>query len=102
MARESPPVGLRAFLRSASRIVVRPRPAESRKCVLFAQGRTGSTLFGELLDSHPQVTFAHEILRAKVPSTRLWVAGERRRIPARVYGLHVESLQHTEPRVVDL
>lgn len=101
MAREYPPVGWPAFLRSASRIVVRPRPAESRKCVLFAQGRTGSTLFGELLDSHPQVTFAHEILRAKVPSTRLWVAGERRRFPDRVYGFHVKIYQLTEQGVDD-
>lgn len=101
MAHEYPPVPLPTFARSVARIVVRPRPAESRKCVLFAQGRTGSTLFGELLDSHPDVKFAHEILRAKVPSTHLWVAGERRRFPERVYGFHVKIYQLTEQGVSD-
>ena len=101
MPQEYPPVPWPAFAKSAARIIVRPRTAETRKCVLFAQGRTGSTLFGELLDSHPQVRFAHEILRAKVPSTRLWVAGERRRFPDKVYGFHVKIYQLTEQGVDD-
>jgi hypothetical protein len=101
MPQEYPPVPWPTFARSVARVAVRPRPSERRQCVLFAQGRTGSTLFGELLDSHPQVKFAHEILRAKVPSTRLWVAGERRRFPDRVYGFHVKIYQLTEQGVSD-
>ena len=93
---EYPPVRWRTVGRSAARVLTVPRPAESRRCVLFAQGRTGSTLFGELLDSHPQMHFAHEILRAKVPSTRVWIAGERRRYPKSVYGFHVKIYQLTD------
>lgn len=84
------------MLRSALRVAEVPRPREPRRCLLFAQGRTGSTLFGELLDSHPEMHFAHEILRAKVPSVRLWVAGERRRHPTLVYGFHVKIYQLTD------
>lgn len=98
---EYPSVPWRRVVRSALRVVQVPRPAEPRRCLLFAQGRTGSTLFGELLDSHPAIHFDHEILRAKVPSVRLWVAGERRRHPASVYGFHVKIYQLTDVQGID-
>jgi hypothetical protein len=76
------------------------RPARG-KFVLFAQGRTGSTLFGELLGSHPDVFFADEILRAKVLSPSLWVAGQRRRHRRRVFGFHVKIYQLSDVQGVD-
>jgi hypothetical protein len=72
------------------------RPAEARKYVLFAQGRTGSTLLGELIASHPRAFFADEILRAKVPATRMWAEAERRRHPREVFGFHVKIYQLTD------
>jgi hypothetical protein len=93
---EFPPVGLAAQARAAVSAVVPGRPADPRKYVLFAQGRTGSTLLGELLGSHPDVVFADEILRAKVQSTWLWTEGRRRRQPEKVFGFHVKIYQLTD------
>ena len=93
---EFPPVGLRTQAITALRCLpVGDRP-DPRKFVLFAQGRTGSTLLGELLGSHPQVVYADEILRARVRSTRLWVEGRRRRHPGKVFGFHVKIYQLTD------
>ena len=41
------------------------------KFILFAQGRTGSTLLGDLLRSHADVYFGDEILSTEVTSPRL-------------------------------
>jgi hypothetical protein len=92
---ELPPVPAARELRGLLR-VARHRRVDSRKWVLFAQGRTGSTLFGELLGSHPDVVFADEILEARVRLPRLWVEGRRRRHPAKVFGFHVKIYQLTD------
>jgi hypothetical protein len=88
-----PPVGWLTQLNVAAQVLRPSTRPEPQKFVLFAQGRTGSTLFGELLASHPDVFFADEILRAKVAAPSLWVAGQRRRHGRRVYGFHVKIYQ---------
>jgi hypothetical protein len=98
---EFAPVGIPAEVRNAVRLVAGRRPDE-RRYVLFAQGRTGSTLLGDLLASHPDVFFADEILRARVRSTRGWVEGQRRRRSAKIFGFHVKIYQLTDvQRVTD-
>lgn len=74
--------------------------------VLFAQGRTGSTLLGTLLDSHPKVTFEHEILNIDADPTPfvspyLYSLGRRVRSEASVYGYHVKIYQLSRDHGVD-
>src|SRR5581483_11558024 len=64
--------------------------------VLFAQGRSGSTLLGELLACHPDVVFADEILAAPVSSTYRRAASLRWRHPRHVVGFHVKIYHLTE------
>jgi hypothetical protein len=72
------------------------------KFVLFAQGRTGSTLLGELLGSHPDVFFANEIFQVRVRSTRLHAAWLPARHARHVVGFHVKIYQLTDlQRVAD-
>src|SRR3954470_3648223 len=93
---EFPPVPWSSQARVVAR-ALRPSSGPARpKFVLFAQGRTGSTLFGELLASPPDVVFADEILQAKVRSTRLWVEGQQRSERAPVFGFHVKIYQLTD------
>jgi hypothetical protein len=66
-----------------------------RKFVLFAQGRTGSTLLGDLLGAHPDVFFAHEILEQPVRSPRLKTAWLRGRHARHAVGFHVKIYQLT-------
>jgi hypothetical protein len=66
------------------------------KFVLFAQGRTGSTLLGDLLGSHPDVLFANEILSSPVRSTRLRTDWLRWRHARHVVGFHVKIYQLTD------
>lgn len=63
---EAQPVGrmIRAGLKNeikTARHAFRPRP--SVRFVIFAQGRTGSTLLTSTLDTHPQVACHDEILQ---------------------------------------
>jgi hypothetical protein len=90
-----PPVSPARQVRSLLRLATRPS-ADPRKWLLFAQGRTGSTLLGELLGSHPDVVFADEILEARVRAPRLWVEGQRRRHPGAAFGFHVKIYQLTD------
>jgi LPS sulfotransferase NodH len=66
------------------------------KFVLFAQGRTGSTLLGDLLDQHPQVYFGHEILAQRVRSPRSTIERMRFRHARHVVGFHVKIYQLTD------
>jgi hypothetical protein len=65
------------------------------KFVLFAQGRTGSKLLGDLLRTHPEVFFGDEILAAPVRSTRLTTDLLRWRHARHVVGFHVKIYQLT-------
>jgi LPS sulfotransferase NodH len=66
------------------------------KFVLFAQGRTGSTLLGDLLRSHPAVFFGDEVLQARVRSTRVAVERLRWRHARHAVGFHVKIYQLTD------
>ena len=90
---EFPAVGWLVQMQVAAQLLHLPSRRAQQKFVLFAQGRTGSTLLGELLASHPELFFADEILRAKVASPTLWVSGQRQRHRRRVYGFHVKIYQ---------
>lgn len=69
-----------------------PRPS---RYIIYGQGRSGSTVLGSLLASHPQVEFADEILYRPVISTRLWARGLRNAARDRVWGFHVKPYQLT-------
>jgi hypothetical protein len=66
------------------------------KFVLFAQGRTGSTLLGDLLGDHPEVFFGHEIFQQPVRSTRWELAWLQGRHARHVVGFHVKIYQLTD------
>jgi LPS sulfotransferase NodH len=72
----------------------------SAKFVLFAQGRTGSTLLGELLGSHPDVYFADEILAEPVASVDRALADLARGHSQDVVGFHVKIYQLTDTQGV--
>ncbi|WP_251964081.1 Stf0 family sulfotransferase [Salinibacter ruber] len=67
--------------------------------MLFAQGRTGSTLLGELLNSHPEIDFEHEILNIDrewddpYAYPYLYSLGRRKISDALSYGYHVKIYQ---------
>jgi LPS sulfotransferase NodH len=63
------------------------------KFVLFAQGRTGSTLLGDLLRSHPEIYFADELLSSPVRSPRFASARTRWRHARHAVGFHVKIYQ---------
>jgi LPS sulfotransferase NodH len=93
---ELPPVSLKAQAANALRLLPYGARTDPRKYVVFAQGRTGSTLLGDLIGSHPAAMFADEILQAKVVSTRAWVEGQRRGHASKVFGFHVKIYQLTD------
>lgn len=66
-----------------------------RGVVLFAQGRSGSTVLGSLLDTHPEVHWADEILYRPVALPHRWVEGQRARHPGSVFVFHVKPYQLT-------
>jgi hypothetical protein len=66
------------------------------KFVVFAQGRTGSTLLGDLLGQHPEVYFGHEVLQQRVPSPRVVIERMRFRHARHVVGFHVKIYQLTD------
>lgn len=63
------------------------------KFIVFAQGRTGSTLLADLLRSHPEVYFADEIFASRVRSTRLVAERMRWRHARHAVGFHVKIYQ---------
>lgn len=86
---------VRAAARTRAYLWSTLREPPRSKFVLYAQGRSGSTLFGELLASHPEVVFADEILRGYVRHPSRYVEGLRRAPAARrhTFGFHVKVYQ---------
>lgn len=70
-------------------------PAANARYLIFGQGRSGSTVLGSLLASHPALAFADEILYRPVLDARLWARGLRASHPDLVWGFHVKSYQLT-------
>ena len=73
----------------------RRRPvAEGRiSFIVFAQGRTGSTLLVDLMNSHEGVHCDNEILGWPVRLPNAWVDANRRRHPDRHYGFKVKPYE---------
>lgn len=67
----------------------RRRVPDSR-FVLFAQGRTGSSLLASLLNAHPAVFCDGELLDTKRLFPRALIDGRARRHPDRVYGFKLK------------
>ncbi|WP_158505844.1 sulfotransferase domain-containing protein [Geminocystis sp. NIES-3708] len=69
-----------------------------KKFIIFAQGRTGSTLLYELLNSHPQVFCDKEIFWDNFPKfifPKLYAQGLAIKSKHQVYGFHVKIHQLT-------
>jgi hypothetical protein len=70
----------------------RPGP-EAPAVLIFAQGRSGSTLLVELLNSLPEVSCEGEILQRRVAFPAAWAEARRRRHRDELYGFKVKPLQ---------
>ncbi len=70
----------------------RPGP-EAPGVLIFAQGRSGSTLLVELLNSLPEVRCEGEILQQRVAFPAAWAEARRSRHRGRIYGFKVKPLQ---------
>lgn len=84
--------GLKSELKTA-RHALRPRPPV--RFVIFAQGRTGSTLLTSTLDTHPQITCLDEILGQPRAMPQRFVENAARGSGARAFGFHVKIYQLT-------
>ncbi len=71
--------------------------------LIFAQGRSGSTLLTELLNASPEVVCDGETLERRVASPSVWAEASRLRHRGSVYGFKVKPLQllHHQ-RVLDM
>lgn len=94
------PVPWRSQARTYAR-AVRRAGATRPGFVLYAQGRSGSTLLARLLACHPGVVHDDEVLYAPVRWPRLWVSGLAARHPAERYGCKVKPYQLTVQQGVD-
>jgi LPS sulfotransferase NodH len=72
---------------------LRVRGAPAHRFVIFAQGRTGSTLLTSLLDSHPDIRCADEILRRPRLDPVRHVERAARTTSGSAYGFHVKCYQ---------
>ncbi len=70
------------------------------RIVLFAQGRTGSTLFGELIGGHPDVCWLAEILGRRVRWPLRWVEGHARLSGGDAVGFQVKIYQLTHIQLI--
>ena len=69
--------------------------------MIFAQGRTGSSLLRSLLNSHPYVRCDGEILNEKVEDPIGYVEGLAAKSPQPVYGFKVKIYQLADAQQVD-
>jgi LPS sulfotransferase NodH len=96
---EAPPVPLAHQLRAAVHGLL-PR-ATPRPFLIYAQGRTGSTLLGNLLGSHPQVEYADEVLNGRVLRPHLHLQGLRKAYAPATYGVHVKPYHLTRSQGIE-
>lgn len=68
-----------------------PNPAN--KFLIFAQGRSGSTLLTSTLDSHPEICCDDEILIVPRLFPRRFIENAARQNNSRAYGFHVKITQ---------
>lgn len=84
------PVRYRAELKAYATAARPRRRSGAGKFVIFALGRTGSTLLVDLLNRSLDVHCDGEILTRGVVLPTAWVTAHRRRHPDRVYGFKVK------------
>ncbi|MGP6088746.1 hypothetical protein [Antarctobacter jejuensis] len=78
-------------------------PVPKNKFMIFAQGRTGSTLLTSTLDRHPDIRCDDEILIVPRAFPRRFVETAARQAPAKAYGFHVKISQlHAWQRIHDI
>ena len=78
-------------------------PTPEQKFLIFAQGRTGSTLLTSTLNRHPEIRCDDEILDRPKAFTRRYAENMARAAPTRCYGFHVKIYQLTAwQRVTDV
>lgn len=88
---------LRAELRALIRGALTPRRRlRAAKLIVFAQGRTGSTLLGDLLASHPDFHFADELLRPRARWPARYLEGRRAAHAGEAFCVHVKPYQLTD------
>ncbi len=80
---------------------LRPIAAGRVSFVIFAQGRTGSTLLADLMNSHEGVHCDNEILGWPVRFPDAWVDACRRRYRDRHYGFKVKPYELTVDQRLD-
>lgn len=93
-------IGLRNELKTALHSL---HPSPAIRFVIFAQGRTGSTLLTSTLDNHPQITCQDEILSTPRAFPIRFVENAARASAAHCFGFHVKIYQLTSwQRVEDV
>jgi hypothetical protein len=80
--------------REAMALAWRRRPAPPVRFVIYASGRTGSTLLTSSLDSHPRIRCADEILNRPLLDPVGYCDAHSRRDAAEAFGCHVKPEQH--------
>lgn len=90
--------GLRNELKTARHAL---RPLPPIRFLIFAQGRTGSTLLTSTLDTHPDITCKDEILGQPRAFPIRFVENAARSSGARCFGFHVKIYQLTSWQRVD-
>lgn len=84
-------------LRAYARTLTTRAPSEDlSRFVVFARGRSGSTLLADLLNCLPGVFCDREILNRPVLRPRLWIESQRRVHPGLHYGFKVKIYQLTD------
>ncbi len=74
---------------------------EKRKFIIFGQGRTGSTLLVDLLNSSPSVYCDEELFFYKMHSPARYVEGKSRLCKAPVYGFKAKIYQLSDVQETD-
>lgn len=85
----------------ASALLRRDPDRAGSKFIIFAQGRTGSSLLVDLLNRSPSVRCDEEILARPVLLPTEWVAAHRGRHPGHTYGFKVKLYQLTIDQALD-
>ncbi|MEX2535689.1 MAG: sulfotransferase [Trueperaceae bacterium] len=71
------------------RRLLSPRNEGEGRFLVLSQSRSGSTLFTQLLNAHPDIHCAGELLRDWVPLPKLYIESHRRHYKANVFGFKV-------------
>lgn len=93
------PTGLYGYLNEAAvrtRAALRPDRLPEIRFAIYGQGRTGSRLLCDLLDSHPEITCDLEILAERARSPRGLIEAHARLCDTRAHGFKFKLYQLTD------